>query len=505
MQEHKLSISNLKRQEVPLPDATTIADSIGAGLCLIDRKMRVLWMNQIQQIWFGPLSSIKGKHCYEVFQRRHSVCPGCPATKIFRYGYSHSSCVKKEYLPNLHCHRYFRLLSSPIRDKNGKVIQVLELNEDITDHIRSDRDVRKQLSAIKKELEFISRLDRDFISLEELSLDKILKQAVGIATSLVGTKMCSLRLLDSSHKSLISRVSVGIKRNFVEGISIRIGCGIPGKVARTKRPVVINNLERYKSGTFTKYLKIWGVRSAICVPILVRDEVTGTLALYDKRKDAFTKEDCRLLMCFANHIAILIDDIKAHREVFEAYLDTIKSLVSAVEARDPYTRGHSEKVTRLAIDIANIFGLSYDDKLMLTHCGRLHDIGKIAISDTILKKPGPLTIAERLEIQLHPLKGAEILSNLKFLQKGMSIIKHHHERFDGRGYPYGLKGKEIPFLARIISCADAFDAITSDRAYRAKRSVKEAVEELRSNRGKQFDPEILDAFIEVIKTKYLTS
>jgi len=184
-----------------------------------------------------------------------------------------------------------------------------------------------------------------------------------------------------------------------------------------------------------------------------------------------------------------------------SHINTIKALAAAVEARDAYTMGHSEKVTKYALDIAHVMKITKENKVMLSYCGRLHDIGKIAISDSILSKKDILTKEERKEIEKHPIKGVEILSKLKFLENSVPIIKYHHERYDGKGYPEGIKGGEIPLLSRIIGCADAFDAMTSDRAYRSKMSLEKALKELKINRGKQFDPEIIDIFIALVINK----
>ncbi|MBN1353400.1 MAG: HD-GYP domain-containing protein, partial [Candidatus Omnitrophica bacterium] len=277
-----------------------------------------------------------------------------------------------------------------------------------------------------------------------------------------------------------------------------VGEGIAGRVASTKKPLIISDVLSSRESKFMECIKREGINSVICVPITLKNSVLGTLSIYDRKMGAFVEEDRSLLMNFANHLAILIDNVKTHRKIFISYINTIKSLVSAVEARDLYTRGHSEKVTWFALAIASAMNLPKNDRVMLSYCGRLHDIGKIAISDLILNKRGPLTTAEKAEIQLHPLKGVEILSNLKFIEKGLPAIRHHHERYDGTGYPDELKEKEIPLLARIIACADAFDAMISDRAYRPGMNTKEAITELRANRGKQFDPNILDVFIDLI-------
>ncbi|MCM8781972.1 MAG: HD domain-containing protein [Candidatus Omnitrophica bacterium] len=460
--------------------------------------MRIVWANKFLENWFGPLSEIRGKHCYEIYEKRNKMCPRCPTAKIFKCGYDICVSIRRGIQTNDGIKRCVKLTNSPIRDENGKIVQVLELVEDVTEHLKLDREVKKRLRIVTKELDSISRLDKQFTSFNNLSLDKVLKQCIEITQILMGSKICSLRLIDGAQKTVSCKTSSGLSTDYLK--DLRIGEGICGKVAEIKRPLIIKDLITYRGIRIDDWIKEKGLHSLICVPILLKGEVIGTLAVFDKRVDAFTKDDCNLLLCFANHIAILIDNVTSHKEVFESYLDTIKSLVSAVEARDSYTRGHSEKVTKFALDIANAMELSENERAILTYSGRLHDIGKIGISDLILCKAGPLTVAERAEMQLHPLKAVEILANLKFLESGIPAIKHHHERYDGRGYPDGLKGNDIPLLARIMACADAFDAMTSDRAYRHRMSIKDALAEIRTNKEKQFDPQIADIFIDIIKS-----
>ncbi len=181
------------------------------------------------------------------------------------------------------------------------------------------------------------------------------------------------------------------------------------------------------------------------------------------------------------------------------YFDTIQALALAIEARDPYTRGHSERITNYALDIAEELRLSKDELKTIQYAGRLHDIGKIAIRDAILSKPDRLTVAEWAEVKLHPLKGAEMLLPLDFLENAIPSVRHHHERFDGRGYPDRLIKGRIPLLARILALADAFDAMTSNRPYRDAFSTEKAIEELRTNSGSQFDPELTKAFLRILE------
>jgi len=196
--------------------------------------------------------------------------------------------------------------------------------------------------------------------------------------------------------------------------------------------------------------------------------------------------------------ALLVSQLqRKNRELSRAYLDTVNAVVNTLEARDPYTRGHTERVTRIAKSIALKMGIC-DEELFIIELGALlHDVGKIGVSDAILRKPGPLDSQEYMQIREHPDKGRAILSNIAYLQRAIPCVLHHHERFDGNGYPEHLAGFRIPLPGRIISVADAFDAMTSDRPYRKGLPVRRAIAELRRNAGRQFDPAVVEAFLKI--------
>lgn len=179
------------------------------------------------------------------------------------------------------------------------------------------------------------------------------------------------------------------------------------------------------------------------------------------------------------------------------YKSTVATLSKAIDARDSYTAGHSERVTILSVAIGKELGLSSDELAILEVAALFHDVGKLGIPDNILNKPGKLTEAEYSKIKEHPVIGVNILRNIDFLQPALDIIQHHHERFSGHGYPDGIQGMDIPLGARIIAVADTYDAITSDRPYRKGLSHLEAVEELQKFKGKQFDPVIVEAFLQI--------
>ena len=192
--------------------------------------------------------------------------------------------------------------------------------------------------------------------------------------------------------------------------------------------------------------------------------------------------------------------IPSVEQVLEStYLNTIKTLCKILVKKDPYTRAHSQEVTHFALMIGKELGFSEEEQQVIEQAALLHDIGKVGVPDNILRKPGPLTEAEWDVMRQHPEIGKELLEHIQVLHLEQGIIRHHHERWDGKGYPDGLKGKEIPLYARVLGVADAFHAMISDRPYRKALPFATAVEELRQNSGTQFDPEIVQAFLRALE------
>ncbi|MFE7188627.1 HD-GYP domain-containing protein [Kitasatospora sp. NPDC057595] len=188
---------------------------------------------------------------------------------------------------------------------------------------------------------------------------------------------------------------------------------------------------------------------------------------------------------------------QGHRER-DAHQATVRALVQAVEIKDAYTRGHSERVGRAAVLIADQLGMEAERLRTLRYAGILHDVGKLGVATELLRRNGPLTEAERRAVEVHPVHGYELVRGIAFLGEAHAGILHHHERMDGRGYPAGLAGEQIPEFARIISVADAFDSMTSTRSYRRGRPVTEAVAELERCSGSQFDPVMVRALVDAL-------
>jgi putative nucleotidyltransferase with HDIG domain len=240
------------------------------------------------------------------------------------------------------------------------------------------------------------------------------------------------------------------------------------------------------------------LRSAMVVPLKIRDKVFGVLTASIREGDVrFTEKDIFYLSFMAKSAAHSIENLALHENIYENLFATLYAFVNAVEARDLYTREHSSRVTGISMIIGKQLGCDVEELNILNFAGHLHDIGKIGIRDDILLKPGRLTDEEFDKIKEHPTIGANILEQMGFWEKERQIIRCHHERYDGTGYPDGLKQEQIPFLARILSVADVYDAMASDRAYRKRMEEEIILKIINEGVGSQFDPDVVAAFREV--------
>ncbi|HEY4717772.1 MAG TPA: GAF domain-containing protein [Anaerolineales bacterium] len=242
------------------------------------------------------------------------------------------------------------------------------------------------------------------------------------------------------------------------------------------------------------------IKSWIGAPLIVRGESIGVLTVDGFRPKQFSQADAQLVSTFAIHAGIALENARLFEEAQEAYVQTVSALASAIDVRDSYTSGHSQRLAELAVKIGETMGCSLEELVDLRWGALLHDIGKIGVPDEILRKPGSLEEREVKIMRGHPEIGARIVEGVKSLSGVAPIIRAHQERFDGKGYPDGLRGQDIPKVARIISVADAYVAMTDERVYRKARSHEEAIIELKRCKGTQFDPEVIMALLTVFKT-----
>lgn len=261
------------------------------------------------------------------------------------------------------------------------------------------------------------------------------------------------------------------------------------EVVNDSLPLLISDCSGYRKNLPDK------VVSAMAVPLKIRDKAFGVVvAFVNETEYRFNEKDLYYLSFMAQKAADTAENIALYETISENLFSTLEAFVKAVEARDAYTKEHSNRVAEMAVVLGGELGCSEEELNLLNFAGRLHDIGKIGIRDNILLKPGRLTDEEFEIIKEHPVIGATIVSQLGLWDRETQIIRHHHERFDGTGYPDGLKGVAIPFLARIMSVADAYDAMASDRAYRKKLDVGQVMSIIGDGAGLQFDPRVVQAF-----------
>jgi putative nucleotidyltransferase with HDIG domain len=257
--------------------------------------------------------------------------------------------------------------------------------------------------------------------------------------------------------------------------------------------------ERFKSG---ESVVMQGIRSVMCVPVQTGDHTLGAIYIDTiGHPGRFSENDLELLSAIGKQAGIAIQRARLLDDLVESYYSTVRTLVAAVEAKDSYTRGHSERVTAYAISLGQILGLTEDTLDVLRLASLLHDIGKIGVPESVLNKPGSLTNEEWQIIKRHPEVGASIVKNIRgqSVEVIARIVRHHHERVDGNGYPDGLKGNDIPFLARILAVADSYDAMTSKRSYRGSLRKTKVLREIQNGSGTQFDESAASAMVELIK------
>jgi len=249
----------------------------------------------------------------------------------------------------------------------------------------------------------------------------------------------------------------------------------------------------------------------VCIPTYFRNDLLGLLLLGNKKSgEKFGRDEIDFFIALASDVAMAIRNAQLFKELEleldrkqRLFINTTAALVTAIDAKDHYTHGHTERVTNLSLEIAKSLiqnnKRTFDEKFLehLHMASLLHDIGKIGIPESILNKEGPLNSEEMRRMQEHPILGTKILQPIEELKDAIPGVKYHHEKYDGSGYPEGLKGEQIPFVASIISVADTFDAMTTTRPYRRGLSKKEAIEEIRRVSGKQFDPEVASALLEL--------
>ena len=346
-------------------------------------------------------------------------------------------------------------------------------------------------------------------------LDSLLMQIVQSAAEMMEAHGGALMLTDSEGRNLTFEVASGASSAQLKGLVVPIDeHSVAGLVAMRGTPYIENDTAHspYFSGAVDKQTG-YRTRKLICVPLKVQDRVTGVVEVLDKRSgEDFDQADLQLLEAMADAAAVAIENVRlyeeerkkslllteAYEELHNTYKATLQALTGLLDTRDAATHGHSNRVVAFSLRLAQELGITDPIELRSLEQGALlHDVGKIGVADAILRKPGPLDEHEWAEMRGHPELGHKMLKDIEFLRDALPIVRHHHESWDGSGYPDHLAGDDIPLSARIFAVIDAFDAITSDRPYSPARTYKEAAAILNEERGRKFDPRVMEAFLRV--------
>lgn len=328
-------------------------------------------------------------------------------------------------------------------------------------------------------------------------LRQLVKQITRMTQHTLNASASSVLLFDDAERELRFEVAEGESEKVLKQMKLNAQSGIAGWVAQHKKPIIINDVTGDQR--FNKSIdEITGfiTKSVICVPLTVHRKAIGVIEVLNKADGSdFSEQDLETLTSVASTAAMAIENTQLHQSVLDAYKSTIKALVAAIDAKDHYTRGHSQRVMEYALLGGISLSQNREELEVLEYAGILHDIGKIGIADNILCKAGCLTAEEWEIMRCHPQIGSNILKDIPFLEKARILVLNHHEKYDGSGYPDRANREDIPMGARLLATADAFDTMITDRAYRAALSVDYAIKELYKSSGTQFCPVAVEAFI----------
>ena len=336
-----------------------------------------------------------------------------------------------------------------------------------------------------------------------LSKEEVAQTVVDTACSILHSNLASLMLINADNELYIIS-SKGLSEKVKKETKMKIGEGIAGRVVSTGKYIFVENIE-----TDVRFLRPndeerYDSKSFISVPLKIKSKVIGVLNVNSpKNKRQFNDRDLKLITILADQAAMRLDNIELFNNLQSFYFEMVQTLARAIDAKDAYTYDHADRARKYAKEIAVKMNLPYTIVRNIEYAALMHDIGKIGIADNILLKKEKLTEKEMKMLRTHPIIGNKILAPVKFLSPVAPMVLYHQEWYDGSGYPEGLAKEEIPLGARIVAVIDAYDAMTSDRPYRKALPIKTAVKELKDGAGKQFDPKIVDIFINILKEEKL--
>jgi len=372
------------------------------------------------------------------------------------------------------------------------------ITQDISERKQAEQRIQQQL------MRLTALRDIDRVITSSLDLHLTMGRIVSQITTQLDVKAAAILLFEPNTYMLEYIVTHGLTENKYTKSSFRLGEGLAGTVAIKRRNVHYKNLKEKEDDTpEVKFLLKEGIVEYYGIPLISKGELRGVMEVFHKSPLNPTSEWIEYLETLGGQAAIAIDNIQLfdglqhkNMELSLAYDATIEGWSHALDLRDKETEGHTQRVTEMTLDLARQFNMSDKELANIRRGGLLHDIGKMGVPDSILLKPGPLTDEEWVLMRKHPVFAYEMLLPIQYLHEALDIPRYHHEKWDGSGYPYGLKGEQIPLAARIFAVVDIWDAVRSDRPYRPAWSTTKALKHISKLKGTHLDPQVVDAFLE---------
>jgi putative nucleotidyltransferase with HDIG domain len=386
------------------------------------------------------------------------------------------------------------------------VIQAFEKRRITEENERLDQSLKVKTADLESSVSRLTALNDAARTMHSmLNIRELFAITIKLISAELKAQRVSLMILNKATNELAIEASAGIDEQLAPTIRVPLGTGIAGWVAREGKALLVEDIERderFTKGSEGKYdtNSFISAPLLLSVPIQFQNKIVGVINVNNKEgRGVFTAGDLEFVSTLASQAAIAIENARIFEKLKETHMEVITALADVLEAKDVTTGHHSLRTMHFAGQIAERLGLDSTAQERLRYAAVLHDIGKIGVPEWILQKRDKLTADEYAEIHKHPLLGATIVKKVEFLSPVAPIILAHHERPDGKGYPYGISGDAIPVEARIVSVMDAFDAMTSDRPYRKALGNAYAISELEMHAGTQFDPHVVRALIAVLE------
>jgi response regulator RpfG family c-di-GMP phosphodiesterase len=329
---------------------------------------------------------------------------------------------------------------------------------------------------------------------------QVLRTIAETAVRITAAKACSIRLVNREKTELTAAASYGLSLDYLAKGPVRIADSSVDREALAGRTVSILDVRHDPRVRYREEAAEEALVSLLCMPLRRGKEVFGVLRVYSASRHFWSRREQRLLQAFADQAGVALDNARLHEDLRRNYFETVSALARAIEAKDPYTLGHSERVTDYSLQLGRALELGPEQMETLRFAATLHDIGKIGLTDESLARSTHLDMSDEILVRMHPLIGISILQPVEFLASALGPVRYHHERWDGKGYPEGRAGEEIPLLARVLAVANIFDRLQTGSPNRPGLSPRQAAQELRRLAGTALDPRLTEVFLRTIES-----